>query len=100
SVAVWWAIFTIPILRRVAEPPVAAGAERGAVVSGSARLRGTLRGLRRYRDAFTMLLAFMLYNDGIGTIIRMATLYGTQVGIDQGGLIGALLLPPFIGVPA
>jgi UMF1 family MFS transporter len=47
-----------------------------------------------------MLVAFMLYNDGIGTIIRMATLYGTQLGIDQGGLIGALLLTQFIGVPA
>ena len=46
-----------------------------------------------------MLVAFMLYNDGIGTIIRMATLYGTQVGIDQGSLIGALLLVQFIGVP-
>ena len=31
-----------------------------------------------------MLVAFLLYNDGIGTIIRMATLYGTQIGIDQG----------------
>ena len=47
-----------------------------------------------------MLVAFMLYNDGIGTIIRMATLYGTQIGIDQGSLIGALLLVQFIGVPA
>jgi len=100
SVAVWWALFTIPILRRVAEPPVPAGAEHVSVVTAFARLGGTLRGLRRYRDAFTMLLAFMLYNDGIGTIIRMATLYGTQVGIDQGSLIGALLLVQFIGVPA
>ena len=100
SVAVWWAIFTIPILRRVAEPPVPAGAEHVSVVTAFARLGGTLRGLRRYRDAFTTLLAFMLYNDGIGTIIRMATLYGTQVGIDQGSLIGALLLVQFIGVPA
>jgi len=79
---------------------VPAGAERVSVVTAFARLGGTLRGLRRYRDAFLMLLAFMLYNDGIGTIIRMATLYGTQVGIDQGSLIGALLLVQFIGVPA
>ena len=46
-----------------------------------------------------MLVAFLLYNDGIGTIIRMATLYGTQVGIDQGSLIGALLLVQFVGMP-
>jgi UMF1 family MFS transporter len=101
SVAVWWALFTIPLLRRVAEPPVdPAVAERVSVVTAFKRLGRTLHGLRRYREAFTMLLAFMLYNDGIGTIIRMATLYGTQVGIDQGSLIGALLLVQFIGVPA
>jgi UMF1 family MFS transporter len=59
-----------------------------------------MRQMRRYRHAFTMLLAFMLYNDGIGTIIRMSTLFGTQIGIDQGSLIGALLLVQFLGVPA
>jgi UMF1 family MFS transporter len=98
---VWWALFTIPILRRVSEPPVdPAVAATASIATAFRRLVQTLRELRRYRHAFTMLLAFMLYNDGIGTIIRMATLYGTQVGIDQGSLIGALLLVQFIGVPA
>jgi UMF1 family MFS transporter len=101
SVAIWWALFTLPLLRRVPEPAVdpvtAANASIGTAV---ARLVRTLRELRRYRQAFAMLVAFMLYNDGIGTIIRMATLYGTQVGIDQGSLIGALLLVQFIGVPS
>jgi UMF1 family MFS transporter len=101
SVAVWWALFSIPLLRRVPEPAVDPAAAAGASFrTAFVRLRHTLRELRRYRHAFTMLVAFMLYNDGIGTIIRMATLYGTQVGIDQGSLIGALLLVQFIGVPA
>ncbi len=101
SVAVWWALFSIPLLRRVPEPAVDPAAAAGASFrTAFVRLTHTLRELRRYRHAFTMLVAFMLYNDGIGTIIRMATLYGTQVGIDQGSLIGALLLVQFIGVPA
>ena len=101
SVAVWWALFSIPLLRRVPEPAVDPAAAAGASLrTAFVRLTHTLRELRRYRHAFTMLVAFMLYNDGIGTIIRMATLYGTQVGIDQGSLIGALLLVQFIGVPA
>jgi UMF1 family MFS transporter len=101
SVAVWWALFSIPLLRRVPEPPVEPAAAAGASLrTAFVRLTHTLREIRRYRHAFTMLVAFMLYNDGIGTIIRMATLYGTQIGIDQGGLIGALLLTQFIGVPA
>jgi len=100
-VAVWWALFSIPLLRRVPEPAVDPGAAAGAsLLTAFVRLTHTLRELRRYRHAFTMLVAFMLYNDGIGTITCMATLYGTQVGIDQGSLIGALLLVQFIGVPA
>ena len=101
SVALWWALFTIPLLRRVPEPAVdPVVAADASIATAVARLLRTLREMRRYRHAFTMLIAFMLYNDGIGTIIRMATLYGTQVGIDQGSLIGALVLVQFIGVPA
>jgi UMF1 family MFS transporter len=102
SVAIWWALFAIPLFRRVPEPPVAAAAAAGgaSIAAAVRRLLQTLRDLRRYRHAFTMLVAFMLYNDGIGTMIRMATLYGTQVGIDQGSLIAALMLVQFIGVPA
>jgi UMF1 family MFS transporter len=46
-----------------------------------------------------MLVAFLVYNDGIGTIIRMASLYGAQIGIEQQHLIAALLLVQFVGVP-
>jgi UMF1 family MFS transporter len=99
SVAVWWALFSIPLLRRVPEPP---GDDPGgaSIARAFTRLRRTLRELRRYRHGVTMLVAFMLYNDGIGTMIRMGTLFGTQVGIDQGSLIAALLLVQFIGVPS
>jgi len=46
-----------------------------------------------------MLLAFLIYNDGIGTIIRMATAYGTEIGIDEGALIQAIVLVQFVGIP-
>jgi UMF1 family MFS transporter len=46
-----------------------------------------------------MLVAFLVYNDGIGTIIRMATIYGTEIGLPRGALIGAILLVQFIGIP-
>jgi UMF1 family MFS transporter len=45
------------------------------------------------------LLAFLLYNDGIQTIIRMATIYGTEIGIDDNAMIAALLVTQFIGIP-
>jgi UMF1 family MFS transporter len=101
SVGVWWAAFTLPLMRGVPEPPVPVSARSAgrAMAEAFGRLRGTLGDLRRYRHAFLMLLAFLLYNDGIGTMIRMASLYGTQVGIDQGSLIAALLMVQFVGIP-
>ena len=103
SVGIWWAVFTVPLMRRVPEPPVSAAAREGSAVDhilgAVRRLSGTLHALQRYRHALLTLIAFLLYNDGIGTIIRMSSLYGTQVGIDQGSLIAALLMVQFVGVP-
>jgi UMF1 family MFS transporter len=63
------------------------------------RLGETFRELRSYRQAFLMLLAFLIYNDGIQTIIKMATAYGTELDIGQNALIGAILLVQFVGIP-
>ena len=60
----------------------------------------TFHELRRYRQAFVFLLAFLLYNDGIQTMIRMATIYGTRASASpESAMITALLLTQFIGVP-
>jgi UMF1 family MFS transporter len=75
-------------------------AEHGNIVMiGVRRLVQTFRELRQYKQAFLLLLAFLVYNDGIQTIIRMATIFGTEIGIDQGAMITALLITQFIGVP-
>jgi MFS transporter, UMF1 family len=102
SVAVWWVLFSWPLFRRVPEPrvPPAVRMSAGAALTQSLRqLASTFRELRRYRQALLLLLAFFLYNDGIQTIIRMAAIYGAEVGIDQSALIGSLLLVQFVGVP-
>ena len=100
SVAVWWVLFSIPLFRQVPEPPQRA--HEGTIDGPLAAVRQlvqTLRELRHYRQAFMLLLAFLLYNDGIQTIIRMATTYGTEIGLDENAMIGALLLTQFVGVP-
>jgi UMF1 family MFS transporter len=103
SVAVWWLAFSLPLFRRVPEPPRRLEAderpgERPARAAFT-RLGETFRELRGYRQAFLMLLAFLIYNDGIQTIIKMATAYGTELGIGQSALIGAILLVQFVGIP-
>jgi len=100
SVAAWWVAFSLPLLLRVPEPPAAAGAPSARPIRAAlAQLAGTGQALRRHPQAARMLVAFLVYNDGIGTIIRMATVYGTELGIGQQALIGAVLLVQFAGVP-
>ena len=103
SVALWWAGFSIPLFRKVPEPVRTLEADErageSAIRASVVRLGETLRELRGYRQAFVMLLAFLIYNDGIGTIIRMATTFGTEIGLEQGDLIAAVVLVQFVGVP-
>ena len=102
SVAIWWGVFSIPIFLRVPEPPAATEElSRGEnVVSASIkRLWETLKDIRQYRELFKYLLAFILYVDGIGTIIGVAAIYGAELGFDTVSLILALLLVQFVGIP-
>jgi MFS transporter, UMF1 family len=103
SVALWWVIFSVPLFRRVPEPPARLEPDErwgeNPVRVALERLSETFRELRGYRQAFLMLLAFLIYNDGIQTIIKMATAYGTELGIGQSALIGAILLVQFVGIP-
>jgi UMF1 family MFS transporter len=103
TVALWWLLFSIPLARRVPEPPPTGG-EAALPLSRVAteafhRLYSTLKEIRRHPEPLKFLLAFWLYADGIGTVIKMAVIYGAEVGIGQNDLIGALLLVQFIGLP-
>jgi UMF1 family MFS transporter len=100
SVAVWWLFFSIPLFRRVKEPATGGGVEDGQPLAiATRRLVRTLKELRGFREAFLLLVAFAVYNDGINTIIKMATSYGAQLGLEAGDMIAAVLLVQFVGVP-
>jgi UMF1 family MFS transporter len=104
SVAVWWLVFAIPIFRRVPEPPLTREldetvAGRSVVRAAFSRLAETLRELRGYRQAFLLLVAYLIYNDGIGTIQTNAAKYGESLGIGSSDLIAAILVVQFVGIP-
>jgi len=102
TVAIWWLVFSIPILRIVSEPPhkILPGEEKVNPLSASfTRLVETFRKLKHYRQLFKFIVAFWLYNNGIGTIITMATIYGTELGFGRTILIGTLLMVQFVAVP-
>lgn len=102
SVAIWWLVFSLPLFRKVQEPRIANAAKLEplqAMRQAFARLRQTGNDLRRHEQAFVMLIAFLVYNDGISTIIKMATIYGAEIGIAEDSLLLAILLVQFVGVP-
>lgn len=100
SVALWWLIFSLPLFWFVAEPSDQTKEEgKLPAVNPFRAALNRLRELRNFPPAFRLLLAFLLYNDGIATIIRMAAIYGTELGIAQGSLVAAILLVQFIGLP-
>ncbi len=98
-VAVWWALFSIPIFIFVNEAP---GRRSGGdwISGGFKQLRMTLGKLRQLRITFLFLLAYWCYIDGVDTIVRMAVDYGLSIGFDANNLMAALLITQFIGFPA
>ena len=102
AVAVWWAVFSLPIFRGVPEPAMRDkhASESGiAIVAAFARLATTFREVRKYRNAFLLFIAMLLYQDGIQTIIRMAAVYGAEVGVEQTSQIAAFVMVQFLGIP-
>ena len=101
SVAVWWLLFSIPLFRRVPEPVAVPhpGSGAAAIRDAFAMVWHTFHELRGYRQAFLMLVAFLLYNDGIQTMIKMSSIYAAEAGIDANAQIAAFVMVQFVGVP-
>ena len=101
SVAIWWCIFSIPIIIFLPEPknentiPL-----HKAFHSGFNQLKETYKHIREMKIIGTFLLAYWLYEDGVATIIRMAVKVGSSLGFAAADLITAILMVQFIGFPA
>ncbi len=101
SVAVWWMVFTLPILFGVHEPSAAEPIRiRTALTQGVGQLRRTLSEIGRLPHTFLFLAAYWLYIDGVDTIVRMAVDYGLSLNFPSNSLITALLITQFVGFPA
>ena len=95
----WWAVFTVPLLKNVQqkhfkprEPHAVANAVRG--------LAGTLREIWANRAIRYYMIAYFFYIDGVHTIIKLSTSYGTELGIDSTQLVLALLVTQFVAFPS
>jgi UMF1 family MFS transporter len=100
--AAWWLLFTLPALFVIKESPAlpAAGGQGGLFQRAFSQLFTTFREIRGNKVVLTFLAAFVLYNDAVNTIIKMAVDYGKAIGLDNAGMFKALLITQFVGFPA
>jgi MFS transporter, UMF1 family len=100
SAGVWWAAFTLVPLRWLREHPgleATARAGGNVITDGFRQLGQTLRGMKAYPLTLMFLLAFLVYNDGIQTVIALASQYGTEeLLLGQTTLIVTILLVQFL----
>jgi UMF1 family MFS transporter len=99
SVAVWWVAFSIPLFLRVPEPMLTPSGVENPVTIRLARTWSTITALKEYKQAALMLSAYLIYNEGIGTIIKMAAIYGAEIGLRTESMVRSILIVQFVGIP-
>jgi UMF1 family MFS transporter len=101
TVAIWWAVFSIPIMLFVKEPTTTNDIGIiNSIKSGWSQLFSTISKVKKYKVVTTFLIAYWLYIDGVDTVVRMSVDYGTSLGFSTSALITALLMVQFIAFPA
>ncbi len=102
SVAIWWAMFSIPLFTNVKEEgnkDNSINFSRTIIKAFSAVIQ-TVKEIKKHKRVALFLLAYWFYLDGIDTIVSRATAYGSDIGLDTSSMITALLMTQFIGFPA
>jgi len=101
TVAIWWALFSIPVFIFVKEPALQGQPKKWAIIrAGLQQLLSTLKSIASYKTVLLFLLAYWFYIDGVDTVVRMAVDYGLSLGLDSKKLLLALLLAQLVGFPS
>ncbi|MFG2348531.1 MFS transporter [Streptomyces phaeochromogenes] len=97
SAGIWWGAFTLIPLKRLRDRRTTSSS--GTSTHGWRQLAATVRDMRRQPLTLAFLLAYLVYNDGIQTVISQASVYGSEeLGLDQSTLIVAVLLVQLLAV--
>ncbi|WP_055567025.1 MFS transporter [Streptomyces atriruber] len=99
SAGVWWGAFTLVPLKRLRDRRTPAQEAGASPRGGWQQLRATVRDMRGHPHTLAFLLAYLVYNDGVQTVISQASVYGSEeLGLGQSTLIVAVLLVQLLAV--
>ncbi len=96
--AIWWGVFTIPMLKNVKQL-FGIAIEKDIVLNSFRRIGETFRNISQHKNLFIFMIAYFFYIDGVDTIIKMATSYGSDLGISTTNLLIILLVTQFVAFP-
>ncbi|MDR2043593.1 MAG: MFS transporter [Clostridium sp.] len=98
--AVWWGIFSIPLLRNVKHRHDSGAPPKAFLRTTFQSILKTAKDILHERALLIFICAYFFYIDGVGTVIGMATAYGSTLGLDSTGMIVALMVTQLVGVPS
>ncbi|BBE30990.1 MFS transporter [Tepiditoga spiralis] len=96
--AVWWLVFSIPMLKNVKQVNYIEPSKT-PIYDSFKRLYNTFKNIKQNKNIFLFLIAYFFYIDGVGTIIKMSSIYGRDVGIKSVDLLVILLVTQFVAFP-
>jgi UMF1 family MFS transporter len=101
-VAVWWFVFTLPLMKNVPEPESVMSSKNIAdlTVETVKELRGIFLEIFHNKNLFYFILAYWFYIDGVFTVMSMAVDFGLSIGLESADLMKALLITQFVGFPS
>ena len=97
--AVWWGLYSIPILKNVHHKYPIETPEKGLLSDSLKNIIATARKIIKNKGMMYFILAFFFYNDGVGSVMAMAMVYGVVLGLGEVGMIGALFITQIVAMP-
>lgn len=96
TVGIWWIIFTLPLFINYEQPKI----QEGKIIDAFKQIYKTFIDITNQKNIVLFLIAFFLYIDGVHTVMSLAAIFASSIGIGQESIILALILVQFVAAPA
>ena len=95
---VWWLIFSIPFLKDVKQTYNEDG--ENSLKNSLKEILNTFKDIKKYKNIFIFMLAYLFYIDVVNTVIRLAVTIGTDLQVGVSTLLGVVMLVQVVAFPS